>query len=75
MDVDRSLSVGKDPIHAPRIKKATRPPASPLPFVKTYLLSFKFVPGIVLRAGDKAVNKKDGLSPPWAHSPGGETSG
>lgn len=45
MDVDRSLSVEKDPIHAQRIQKAC-PPTS-LPSFQTQLLSFAFVPGIV----------------------------
>lgn len=45
MDVDRSLRVEKDSIHAQRIEKAC-PPTS-LPSFQTLLLSLAFVPGIV----------------------------
>lgn len=72
MDVDRRLSLEKGPIHARKIKKAC-PPAFPLLFFKTYLLSFEFVPVIVLSVRDIAVTKKGHLPPPWAGSLGGET--
>lgn len=54
MDVDRSRNLEKGPIHAQKIEKAC-PPAFPLPSFKTDLLSFAFVPGIVLSVGDIAM--------------------
>ena len=59
MDVDRSLSLKKEPIHVQSIKPTLLP---------AFLLSFRFVPGIVLSTEDIVVNKQDGLSPAWACS-------
>lgn len=61
MDVDRSRSLEKGPIHAQKIEKAC-PPAFPLPSFKTDLLSFPFVPGIVLSVGDIVLGSISGFS-------------
>ena len=64
MDVDRSLSLEKEPIHVHSIKPTLLP---------VFLLSFKFVPGIVLSTEGTVTNKQDSLSPAWARSLEGET--
>ena len=64
MDVDRSLSLEKEPIHVQSIKPTLLP---------AFLLSFKFVPGIVLSTEGTVANKQDSLSSAWACSLGGET--
>ena len=71
MSVDRSLSLKKDPIHAQSIKPALLPAFSRISF-RTYLLSFEFVPRIVLSVEVIAANKQDSLSSGWACSLGGE---
>lgn len=64
MDIDRSLSLEKEPIHVQSIKPTLLP---------AFLLSLRFVPGIVLSTEDIVANKQDSLSPAWACSLGGET--
>lgn len=64
MDVDRSLSLEKEPIHVQSIKPTLLP---------IFLLSLKFVPGIVLSTEGTVANKQDSLSPAWARILGGET--